>query len=87
MQKWSLPLFIPCGLLTFVLHFCREREREDPIPNVKPEQIKTVVIFAHKGRFVPILEHSTGNQVGIGSITEVWLGWDLLIQCHQLVPL
>ena len=65
----------------------RERENEHPIPNVKPEQIKTVVIFAHKGRFVPILEHSTGNQVGIGSITEVWFGWNLLIQCHQLVPL
>ena len=41
--------------------------RGHPIPNVKPEWIKTVLIFCDKAQFGPILEHLTGPQVQMGA--------------------
>ena len=73
-------------LLTFELHFHkgRERERGHPIPHVKPDRIKTVVIFCDKGRYVPILENSTGTDLGNGSKTEVCLGRDLFTSLESV---
>ena len=59
-------------------------DRGHPISNVKSERIKTVVIFCDKGRFVPILEHSTGTDVGNVSKN---LGRDLFTSLDCSLPL
>ena len=61
-----------------------QRDRGHPIPHVKPERIKTVVIFCDKGRYVPILENSTGTDLGNGSKTEVCLGRDLFTSLESV---